>query len=137
MTRWHVTGLGEGGLRLSASAGELLERADRLDVAIAGAEANVLSSLARLDWNTAWASVLPASPMARRVERELRANGVSLELVSHVADGRLGIYFVEYGSAPRPPRCTLTGATRHSLVLPLTRWTGMACWTPRFCISRG
>lgn len=102
MTRWHVTGLGEGGLRLSASAGELLERADRLDVAIAGAEANVLSSLARLDWNTAWASVLPASPMARRVERELRANGVSLELVSHVADGRLGIYFVEYGSAPRP-----------------------------------
>ncbi len=101
MTMWDVTAIGEGGLRLSTPPGGLLECAQSLDVAIAGAEANVLASLAALDWHAGWASVLPESALGRRVERELRACGVGTQLIHHVPDGRVGVYFVERGVEPR------------------------------------
>jgi 2-dehydro-3-deoxygluconokinase len=102
MSEWDITAIGEGGLRLSTPAGIPLERAASLDVAIAGAEANVLATLAALGWRSCWASVLPRSPQGRRVERELRASGVHTDLVKHVPEGRVGVYFVEYGARPRP-----------------------------------
>lgn len=102
MPRYDVTAIGEGGLRLSVSAGDQLERARTLDVQIAGTEANVLCALSSLGWSTAWFSALPDSPLGRRVETEYRSYGVDLSGVRRVPDGQIGTYFVEYGTAPRP-----------------------------------
>jgi 2-dehydro-3-deoxygluconokinase len=50
---------------------------------------------------TAWISALPANPWGDRVRRELAAHGVDCKYVSSVPGARLGLYFLEYGVAPR------------------------------------
>ncbi len=51
---------------------------------------------------SAWISALPANPLGRRVVATLAAGGVDTSLVRWVEGGRLGLYFVEMGAAPRP-----------------------------------
>lgn len=106
MTRYDVTAVGEGGLRLSVPAGQRLECVRRLDVQVAGSEANVLAGLSALGWRTGWFSALPDSPLGRRVEEPYRSAGVDTSGVRRVKGARVGTYFVEYGSAPRATRVT-------------------------------
>ena len=89
-------------LRLSVRPGDRLEDAPAFDVHVAGAEANVAFAAARVGLRSAWASALPANPLGRRVAATLAAAGVDTSLVRWVEGGRLGLYFVEMGAAPRP-----------------------------------
>jgi len=89
-------------LRLSVRPGDRLEDAPAFDVHVAGAEANVAFAAARVGLRSAWASALPANPLGRRVAATLAAAGVDTSLVHWVEGGRLGLYFVEMGAAPRP-----------------------------------
>lgn len=93
---------GETMIRLSAPAGERLETARELEFKSAGAESNVATAAAQLETETAWLSKLPKSSLGRRVVRDVRANGVEPRIVwSEDADERQGLYFLEYGTAPR------------------------------------
>ncbi len=101
MPTFDCTAIGEGGVRLSVPAGTRLERTEHVDVAIAGTEANVLCTLSSLGWATSWFSGLAAdSPIARRVEFQLRSFGVDLSGV-HRGEGRTGTYWAEYSVPPR------------------------------------
>lgn len=94
--------LGEAMLRLSVRPGDRLEDAPAFDVHVAGTEANVAFAAARVGLRSAWVSALPANPLGRRVAATLAGGGVDVSLVRWVEGGRLGIYFVELGAAPRP-----------------------------------
>lgn len=94
--------LGEAMVRLSVRAGDRLEDAPAFDVHVAGSEANVAFAAARVGLKSAWISALPANPLGRRVVATLAAGGVDTSLVRWVEGGRLGLYFVEMGAAPRP-----------------------------------
>jgi 2-dehydro-3-deoxygluconokinase len=96
--------VGEVLLRLSVRPPERIETARALDVQIGGAEANVAAACARLGMTTAWISALPADAWGERVRRELAGHGVDCGQVRMVAGARLGLYFLEYGVAPRPVR---------------------------------
>ena len=98
----QVVTLGEAMLRLSPADGGRLQEAARLDSHVAGAEANVATALASLGVETAWVSALPKNPFGQRVARSLRAAGVDLAHVVWEADARLGLFFIEFGSGPRP-----------------------------------
>lgn len=100
MTRDVVT-IGEAMLRLSPTPGVSLTRADRLDVHVAGSEANVAVALASLGRSVSWISRLPDSRLGRRVTRDLRAAGVEVDGVDWDPQGRLGTYFVELDDGPR------------------------------------
>lgn len=101
MPTFDCTAIGEGGVRLSVPAGTRLERADHLDLAIAGTEANVLCTLSSLGWATSWFSGLAEeSPIARRVEFQMQSFGVDLSGV-HRGAGRTGTYWAEYSVPPR------------------------------------
>ncbi len=100
MTRDVVT-LGEAMIRLSVPAGDRLEDATRLDLHVAGAEANTAIALAQIGRSVAWVSSLPDNPLGRRVIRELRAAGVDVSNVHWTPDSRIGVYFVELASPPR------------------------------------
>jgi 2-dehydro-3-deoxygluconokinase len=102
MRRGSVVGLGELLLRLSPMLGRRLENADVLAVYPAGSEANVLAALARLGVPTAFVSALPDTALGRRAAAELAVAGVDLSRIQWVADGRMGIFFVETGSGARP-----------------------------------
>jgi 2-dehydro-3-deoxygluconokinase len=93
--------LGEALLRLSIPSPGRFETTRQLDVQIGGAEANVAAACARLGLKTAWMSALPDNAWGDRVRRELRGHNVDCEYVVPVSGARLGVYFLEYGVAPR------------------------------------
>ena len=96
--------LGEVMLRLAIPSPARFETARQLDVQIGGAEANVAAVCARLGRRAAWISALPANDWGQRVRRELVGHGIDCGYVRMVDGARMGLYFLEYGVAPRPIR---------------------------------
>ena len=100
-----LVALGEVLLRLAAPPTQRLEQATSLDVQIGGAEANVAAACARLGLRTALISALPADhAWGDRTVRELSSHGVDCAGVLRRPGCRMGLYFLEYGAAPRPVR---------------------------------
>jgi 2-dehydro-3-deoxygluconokinase len=105
MTGHDLVGLGEVMLRLAAPPPQRLEQASTLDVQIGGTEANVAAACARLGLRTALISSLPADhAWGDRTVRELTGHGVDCSGVLRRPSSRMGVYFLEYGAAPRPVR---------------------------------
>ena len=103
--RHDLVGLGEVMLRLAAQPPQRLDQATSLDVQIGGTEANVAAACARLGLRTAVISVLPSDhAWGDRTMRELTGHGVDCRGVLRPAGPRMGLYFIEYGVAPRPVR---------------------------------
>jgi len=101
---YDLVTLGEVLLRLAIPSPTRFETARQLDLQLGGAEANVAAACARLGLSTAWISALPTNPWGERIRRELAGHGVDCRYV-HMTDGaRVGVYFLEYGVAPRPVR---------------------------------
>jgi 2-dehydro-3-deoxygluconokinase len=99
--RFDVTSVGEMLLRLSVPAGKRLETSQQLDLYPAGAEANVMSLLARLERKTMWAGALPQNPLGNLAANALRTAGVDTSGIIWSASGRMGTYYVEFGGPPR------------------------------------
>ncbi|HTV54491.1 MAG TPA: sugar kinase [Terriglobia bacterium] len=97
-----VVTFGEAMIRLSPPHFERLEQALSLDLRIGGGELNVAVGVARLGLKSAWLSRLPQNPLGRLLENRARQAGVDTSEVIWSPDGRLGLYFVEFGAAPRP-----------------------------------
>jgi len=100
--RRHLVTVGEAMVRLSVRPGDLLQDADVFNVHVAGSEANVAYAAARVGLSAAWVSALPSNPLGTRIATTLTAGGVDTSLVRWVDGGRLGLYFVELGTPPRP-----------------------------------
>lgn len=99
--RFDVTSLGEMLVRLSVPSGERIETASRFNVHPAGAEANVLTLLARLERKTCWVGALPDNPPGRLALNALRTAGVDTSGVLRKENGRMGTYYVEFAETPR------------------------------------
>jgi 2-dehydro-3-deoxygluconokinase len=91
---------GEIMLRLSPPGRELLLQTPRLDVWVAGAEANVAGALARLGHDVAFASVVPDNDLGRAALTYLRGAGVATAGIQLRGD-RMGLYFVTSGAGLR------------------------------------
>lgn len=96
-----LTCFGEILLRLSPPGRALLVQAQGFDLAVGGAEANVASALASLGHVVRFAGAVSDNPLGDRALAALRAHGID---TGHVVrtPGRMGIYFLEAGSGPRP-----------------------------------
>src|SRR5256714_13662699 len=98
---YDVITLGEAMVRLSPPNFRRLEQARSLDVQVGGAELNTAVGLARLGRSTAWVSRLTDNPLGRLIANQARAAGVSTEHVVWTKEDRVGLYFLEFGAAPR------------------------------------
>lgn len=99
-----VVCFGELLLRLT-TAERLLSQADGFDLAVGGAEANVAAALASLGHVVRFASVVSDGALGDRALAALRSAGVDTAGISR-APGRMGLYFMEAGSGPRPSAIT-------------------------------
>ncbi|MBY0458945.1 MAG: sugar kinase [Gemmataceae bacterium] len=97
-----VIAFGEVMVRLAPAHFQRLEQARALDVEIGGAELNTLAGLVRLGRTASWVSRLPDNPLGHLVRNRVREIGVGTEFVHFAEDGRCGLYFLEFGAAPRP-----------------------------------
>jgi 2-dehydro-3-deoxygluconokinase len=97
-----VITLGETMIRLSPRNYERIEFASQLDFRIGGSEANVAVALVRLGVNTGWISKLTDNPLGRKIEAELKRWNVNVDGIIWTPDYRIGTYYAEFGSDPRP-----------------------------------
>jgi len=102
--RDDVVTFGEAMARLSVPRGSRLLDAERFDVHVGGAEANVAAVLAQLGRRVRWLSTLPSGDLGELVLRRLRALQVDTASVRRRSDARLGVYYFEPGVPPRPSR---------------------------------
>jgi len=100
-----VTCFGEILLRLSPPDRQMVVQAQSLDLVMGGAEANVASALASLGHDVRFAGVVADNPLGERALAALRGVGVDVRHVAR-APGRMGLYFLEAGSGPRPSAIT-------------------------------
>ena len=100
-----VVCFGEVLLRLSPPDRHLLVQAQGFDLAVGGAEANVGSALAALGHVVRFAGVVSDNPLGDRALAALRGCGIDPHFIAR-RPGRMGLYFLESGSGPRPSAIT-------------------------------
>jgi 2-dehydro-3-deoxygluconokinase len=98
---FDVITFGEAMIRLSPPNFRRLEQAGSLDLNVGGAELNTAVGLARLGRRTAWVSRLTNNPLGRLIANRAREAGVATDYVVWTDDDRVGLYFLEFGAAPR------------------------------------
>ncbi len=96
-----VITFGEAMIRLSPPNFQRLEQTHSLDLCVGGAELNTAVGLARLGRRTAWVSRLTNNPLGRLIANRAREAGVCTDHVVWTNDDRVGLYFLEFGAAPR------------------------------------
>jgi 2-dehydro-3-deoxygluconokinase len=101
---YDVVTLGETMIRLTPPGYTRLEETAELELRIGGSESNVAVALARLGLKSAWVSKLPVNPLGKLVARRLQSLGVDVSHLLWSDEGRVGVYFIEPGAAPRPSR---------------------------------
>ncbi|WP_426257351.1 sugar kinase [Sphingomonas sp. DC1600-2] len=112
---------GEIMLRLSPPGRELLLQTPRLDVWVAGAEANVAGALARLGHDVAFASVVPDNDLGRAALTYLRGAGVATAGIQLRGD-RMGLYFVTSGAGLRATEVIYDRAGSSFAEMPSDAW---------------
>src|SRR6478672_43751 len=98
---FEIITFGEAMIRLSPPNFKRLEQTDSLDLRVGGAELNTAVGLAHLGHRSAWVSRLTDNPLGRLIGNHAREAGVSTEHVVWTNDDRVGVYFLEFGAAPR------------------------------------
>ena len=101
-TPFDVVTIGETMLRLTPPDFLRLGQSDVLQTHVGGSESNTAVGLAKLGRRVAWLSRLTDNPMGRSIERTIRAHGVDTSHVVWTNNDRVGLYFLENGSPPRP-----------------------------------
>ncbi len=101
MASYDVVTFGEAMIRLSPPNFRRLEQATSLEVMVGGAELNTAVGLSRLGHSVAWVSRLTNNPLGRLIANRAREAGVSTEHILWTDGDRVGVYFLEFGAAPR------------------------------------
>ena len=109
-----IVTFGEAMIRLSPPNFHRLEQARSLDLKVGGAELNTAVGLAHLGRSATWVSRLTDNALGRLVANHAREAGVSTEHVVWTPEDRVGVYFLEFGAAPRPAPSSTTAKERPS-----------------------
>ena len=96
----RVITMGEIMLRLSTPGNQKFIQADAFDVCYGGGEANVAVSLANYGHDAAFVTKVPENPIGECAVAALRKMNVDTKFIAKGGE-RLGIYFLESGSAMR------------------------------------
>ena len=97
----EVVTFGEAMIRLNPPNFKRLEQASSLELQVGGAELNTAVGVSRLGHSSAWVSRLTNNPLGRLIANRAREAGVSTDHVLFTNEDRVGIYFLEFGAAPR------------------------------------
>lgn len=98
-----VVTFGEMMMRLSLPPGIRLQQAQNFDLNFGGAEANVAVALAHFGLNAAFVSAFPDNDIGNNACSVLKMHGVDTQFIIRKGK-RMGIYYLEHGSGPRPSK---------------------------------
>jgi 2-dehydro-3-deoxygluconokinase len=120
-TGGRLLAFGEIMLRLSPPGRELLLQTPKLDVWVAGAEANVATALARLGHDVGMATMVPDNDLGRSAVATLRGHGVNVRGI-RFGGARMGLYFVTSGAGMRATEVIYDRAGSAFAEAPLSAW---------------
>ncbi len=100
----EVVTFGEVMLRLTPSGSDLLVQANSFDAHFGGSEYNVAAGLVSLRVPAKCVTRLPDNSIGHRALASMRESGVGTYDDILTSEGRMGIYYLEPGSSPRPNR---------------------------------
>jgi len=112
---------GEIMLRLSPPGRELLLQTPKLDIWVAGAEANVATALARLGHDVAFASAVPDNDLGDAAISTLRGHGIDTSGIQKRGE-RMGLYFVTSGAGMRATEVIYDRAHSSFAETPADAW---------------
>lgn len=112
---------GEIMLRLSPPGRELLLQTPKLDVWVAGAEANVATALARLGHDVGFVGAVPDNDLGRSAVASLRGHGIDTSGIQLRGD-RMGLYFVTSGAGMRATEVIYDRAYSAFADMPAKDW---------------
>jgi len=92
---------GEMLLRLSAPNFQKIEQANWFNIGITGAEMNACTVTSRFGLKTAHITKLPRNPLGRMVINKIREQGIDTSHIVWSEGGRVGLFYLEFGSMPR------------------------------------
>ena len=98
---FDVVTFGEAMIRLVPPNFQRLEQTATLDVQVGGGELNVAVGVSRLGLKSAWVSRLPKNALGQLMLNRVRQAGVDGSNIVWSDGDRMGLYFVEFGAAPR------------------------------------
>ncbi len=100
---YDCIGVGEAMLRFTPPNGLRIEQSQALDIAVGGAELNLVVGMSRIGSRTAWLSKLPDTSLGHILGNQARIHGVDTSHIiwTDAATSRLGLFFLESGAAPR------------------------------------
>ena len=98
---FDVVTFGEAMIRLVPPSFQRLEQTSTLDVQVGGGELNVAVGVSRLGLKSAWVSRLPKNALGRLMLNRVHQAGVDASHIVWSDGNRMGLYFVEFGAAPR------------------------------------
>lgn len=119
--RGRFLAFGEIMLRLSPPGRELLLQTPKLDVWVAGAEANVVTQLARLGHDVGIATMVPDNDLGRAAIATLRGHGVDTARIQ-LGGERMGLYFVTSGAGMRATEVVYDRAWSSFAQAPAAGW---------------
>jgi len=96
-----VVTFGESMIRLHPPGFRRLEQATSLEMFAGGAELNTAVGVARLGRTASWVSRLTNNPLGRLIANRAREAGVQTDHIVWTDQDRVGVYFLEFGAAPR------------------------------------
>jgi 2-dehydro-3-deoxygluconokinase len=117
----RLLAFGEIMLRLSPPGRELLMQTPRLDVWVAGAEANVVTQLAKLGHDVGMATMVPDNDLGRAAVTTLRGHGVATDAIQ-LGGERMGLYFVTSGAGMRATEVIYDRAWSSFAQAPVAAW---------------
>lgn len=120
-TTGRFLAFGEIMLRLSPPGRELLLQSPKLDVWLAGAEANVVTQLARLGHDAGMVSRVPDNDLGRSAVTTLRGHGVDTRGIQ-LAGERMGLVFVTSGAGLRATEVVYDRAWSAFAEAPTEAW---------------
>jgi len=98
----RVVTFGEAMIRLAPPHFRRIEQTQSLDLEIGGAELNTAVGLCRLGRQASWVSRLTDNALGRVLGNRAREAGVDTSDILWTDRDRVGLYFLEFGAAPRP-----------------------------------
>lgn len=98
-----VVTFGELMIRLSPPHWIRLQKTRNFELNFGGAEANVAVSLARFGLNASFVTTLPSNDLGDNACDTLKMFGVDTQYIIRRGE-RMGIYYLEHGSGPRPSK---------------------------------
>lgn len=98
---YDLVTFGEMLLRLAAPSFQRIEQATTFNIGVTGAEMNACVVASRFGLKTAHVTRLPMNPLGRMVINKIRQHGIDTSHIVCSGDGRVGLFFLEFGAMPR------------------------------------